>query len=53
MDFSLDSELEEIRRAGSRLARQFDDDYWRTHDEKRRMRPESCAVTCCPDSKVI
>ena len=37
MDFSLDSELEDIRRAANRLAGQFDDDYWRKHDDKHEF----------------
>ena len=37
MDFTFDSELENIRHEAHRLASQFDDDYWRTHDEKHEF----------------
>ncbi|MBW2290639.1 MAG: acyl-CoA/acyl-ACP dehydrogenase [Deltaproteobacteria bacterium] len=37
MNFSPDPELENIRHEARRLADQFDDDYWRTHDEKHEF----------------
>jgi acyl-CoA dehydrogenase len=37
MDFSFDSELENIRHEARRLADQFDDDYWRAKDEKHEF----------------
>ena len=37
MDFSADSELEGIRHEARRLADRFDDDYWRSHDEKHEF----------------
>jgi acyl-CoA dehydrogenase len=37
MDFSFDTELESIRHEARRLADPFDDDYWRTHDEKHEF----------------
>jgi acyl-CoA dehydrogenase len=37
MNFALDSELEDIRRTTNRLTERFDDDYWRTHDEKHEF----------------
>ncbi len=37
MNFSPDPELENIRHEARRLAGQFNDDYWRTHDEKHEF----------------
>jgi len=37
MDFSIDSELEQIRNEARRLAQPFDDEYWRDHDEKHEF----------------
>ncbi|MBW2448578.1 MAG: acyl-CoA/acyl-ACP dehydrogenase, partial [Deltaproteobacteria bacterium] len=37
MDFSFDSELENIRREAHRLAHQFDDPYWRAREEKHEF----------------
>jgi acyl-CoA dehydrogenase len=37
MDFSFDPELENIRHEANRLAEQFDDGYWRSHDEKHEF----------------
>ena len=37
MDFAYDPELENIRHEARRLADQFDDEYWRTHDEKHEF----------------
>jgi acyl-CoA dehydrogenase len=37
MDFSFDPELDDIQREAHRLAHQFDDDYWRTHEEKHEF----------------
>jgi len=37
MDFTLGSELEQIRREARRLVEPFDDDYWRAHDEKHEF----------------
>ncbi|MCP5069923.1 MAG: acyl-CoA dehydrogenase family protein, partial [bacterium] len=37
MDFSFDSELENIRGETHRLAHRFDDDYWRAREEKHEF----------------
>ena len=37
MDFSAGPELEQIELEARRLADQFDDDYWRDHDEKHEF----------------
>ena len=37
MDFSLDGDLENIRHEARRLAEPFDDEYWRSHDEKHEF----------------
>ncbi|MCS5635453.1 MAG: acyl-CoA/acyl-ACP dehydrogenase [Myxococcota bacterium] len=37
MDFTLGSELEQIRHEARRLVEPFDDDYWREHDEKHEF----------------
>jgi acyl-CoA dehydrogenase len=37
MDFTFDSDLESIRHEARRLADQFDDEYWREHDEKHEF----------------
>ena len=37
MNFSPDPELENIRHEARRLADQFNDDYWRTQDEKHEF----------------
>ncbi len=37
MDFSFDAELESIRHEARRLADPFDDEYWRSHDEKHEF----------------
>ncbi len=37
MDFSFDSELENIRREAHRLTHQFDDAYWRAREEKHEF----------------
>ena len=37
MDFKYDDDLQNIENEASRLAGQFDDDYWREHDEKHEF----------------
>ena len=37
MDFSADSDLERIRSEAARLANDFDDEYWRTHDSQHEF----------------
>jgi hypothetical protein len=37
VDFAFDAEIESIRHEARRLADRFDDEYWRTHDEKHEF----------------